>query len=231
MLASLLSLNFRRKRLLKKLAPGTMHDFYAVPFPQPGDDCRKLEFVALDLETTGIDAQKDEILSIGLVGLRGLEVQLQSAQHRLIRPQSAIPEKSAVIHHITDDEAAGGESLPEVLKELMPLLAGKVLIAHHARFEMLFLGRACERYFGTPFLMPVIDTQDVARRSLERRNVSYKAQELRLAELRVRYGLPRYRLHNALSDALAAGELFLAQLAQHNVKRPVALKSFLQRGL
>lgn len=231
MLASLLSLNFRRKRLLKRLPAGTMHDFYSVPFPQPGDDCRKLGFIALDLETTGIDAQKDEILSIGLVELQGQEIDLQSAQHRLIRPQSAIPEKSAVIHHITDDEAATGESLPEVLTELMPLLAGKVLIAHHARFEMLFLGRACERYFGSPFLMPVIDTQDVARRSMERRNVSYKAQELRLAELRERYGLPRYRLHNALSDALAAGELFLAQLAQHNVKRPVAVKNFLQRSL
>ncbi len=231
MFASLLPLNFRRKRLLKRVSPGTMHDFYAVPFPHPGDDCRKLEFVALDLETTGLDADQDEILSIGLVELRGLEVDLQSAQHRLIRPQSAIPEKSAVIHHITDDEAATGEALPEVLAELIPLLAGKVLIAHHARFEMLFLGRACERYLGTPFLMPVIDTQEVAKRSLERRNVSYRAQELRLAELRQRYGLPRYRLHNALSDALAAGELFLAQLAQHNTRRPVPVKNFLQRVL
>jgi len=231
MLASLLPINFRRNRLLKRLSPGVMHDFYAIPFPQPGDDCRRLEYIALDLETTGIDADQDEILSIGLVGLRGQEVDLQSAQHRLIRPQSAIPEKSAVIHHITDDEAATGESLPEVLAELMPLLAGKVLIAHHARFEMLFLGRACEQCFGTPFMMPVIDTQEVAKRSLERRNISYRAQELRLAELRERYGLPRYRLHNALSDALAAGELFLAQLAQHNVNRPVPVKNFLQRGL
>jgi len=231
MFASFLSLNFRRKRLLKKLPLGTMHDFYTVPFPQRGDDCRKLEFVALDLETTGIDAQRDEILSIGLVGLHGPQIDLQSAQHRLIRPPIAIPEQSAVIHHITDDKAATGEALSEVLTELMPLLAGKVLIAHHARFEMLFLGRACERCFGSPFLMPVIDTQEVARRSLERRNVSYKAKDLRLAELRKHYGLPRYRLHNALSDALAAAELFLAQLAQHNLKRPVPVKNFLQRVL
>ena len=227
MLASLLSLNFRRKRLLNKLPPGVMHDFYSVPFPQPGEDCHKLEFVALDLETTGVDPKQDEILSIGLVGLTGVQLELRSTQHRLIRPDIEIPEKSAVIHHITDDQAASGEHLADVMMELLPLLAGKVLIAHHARFEMNFLGRACERHFGAPLLMPVIDTMEVARRSLERRNVSYKPHELRLAELRTRYGLPRYRLHNALSDAVAAAELFLAQLAQHDMHRPVPLKNFL----
>lgn len=227
MLASLLSLNYRRKRLLGKSPPGVMHEFYSVPFPQPGDDCHRLEFIALDLETTGVDPQKDEILSVGLVCLKGTEIALQTAQHRLIRPQSEIPETSAVIHHITDDRAATGESLAEVLAELLPLLAGKVLIAHHARFELSFLGRACERYFGSPLLMPVVDTLDVARRSLERRNVSFKPHELRLPELRKRYGLPRYRLHNALSDAVAAAELFLAQLAQHDMKRPVPVKNFL----
>lgn len=227
MLASLLSLNFRRKRILKQLQPGVMHSFYAVPFPAPGSNSRELDYVALDLETTGLDPQKDEILSIGLVSLHGANILLHSASHRLICPKCEIPEQSAVIHHITDDQAASGEPLQTVLTQLLPLLAGKVLIAHHARFEMQFLRRACERYFSTTFLMPVIDTQEIAKRALERRNLAYRPQELRLASLRERYGLPRYRLHNALSDAVAAAELFLAQLAQHGTDTPVPLKNFL----
>ncbi|HEY9148231.1 MAG TPA: exonuclease domain-containing protein, partial [Gammaproteobacteria bacterium] len=86
---------------------------------------------------------------------------------------------------------------------------------------------ACERYFSSRFLMPTIDTQEVARRTLERRNQSFRPQQMRLAELRERYNLPRYRLHNALSDALAAAELFLAQLAQYDLSRPVPVKNFL----
>jgi DNA polymerase-3 subunit epsilon len=230
MLGSLLSLNFRRKRLLKKAPPGVMHDFYAVPFPAPASDCRRLEYIALDLETTGLDPQHDEILSIGLVGLKDNAIELQTARHRLTSPQKDIPEQSAVIHHITDDQAAAGESLKAVLNEILPLLAGKVLIAHHARFEMRFLQRACQRHFGIDFLMPVIDTQEVARRSLERRNRVYRPTELRLAELRRHYRLPRYRLHNALSDALAAAELFLAQLARYDGDRAVPLKRFLLRN-
>jgi DNA polymerase-3 subunit epsilon len=227
MLSSLFSLNFRRKRLLKRLAGGPLHDFYSVPFPPAASDSRETEFVALDLETTGLEPQQDEILSIGWVTIQAMQIDLASARHRLVRPEGAIPEQSAVIHHITDDRAAQGAPLQQTLQELLPQLAGRVLIAHHARFEMQFLSKACQRCFNAPFLMPVIDTQELARRSLERRNQSYRADALRLATLRERYHLPRYRLHNALSDALAAAELFLAQLAQHNTARPVALKNFL----
>ncbi len=227
MLASLLSLDFRRKRLLAHASNELMRDFYAIPFPSRKSDCRTLDFVALDLETSGLDPRCNEILSIGWVCLNGMQIELGTAQHRLIRPQQEIPEQSAVIHHIMDDQAAQGEPLYEVLSELLPILSGKVLIAHHARFEMQFLQRACETLFGISFLMPVIDTQAIARRSLERRDQAFRPQELRLGALRTRYQLPRYRLHNALSDALGAAELFLAQLAQYDTNRPVALNNFL----
>lgn len=227
MFASLLSLDYRRKRLLAHAPTGPLRDFYTVPFPSRKSDCRTLGFVALDLETSGLDPRCDEILSIGWVCLNGMQIELGTAQHRLVRPQQEIPEQSAVIHHITDDQAAQGETLREVLSELLPILAGRVLIAHHARFEMQFLQRAYETLFGIGFVMPVIDTQAIARRSLERRNQAFRPQELRLGSLRARYRLPRYRLHNALSDALGAAELFLAQLAQYDTGKPVKLNNFL----
>lgn len=227
MLEALLSLEFRRKRQLKKLSEGALREFFAVPYPSPSRPCRELEFVALDLETTGLDPQRDEILSVGWVPLRQGAIELSGARHRVVRTATPLPEKSVVIHQITDDEVAGGAPLRSVLEELLPQLAGKVLIAHHARFEMQFLRRACEQTFGGSFLLPVVDTQEVARRTLERRNQAFRARELRLAELRERHHLPRYRLHNALSDALAAAELFLAQLAQHDASGNAPLKKFL----
>ncbi len=229
MLASLLSLNYRRKRLHARAKNAVMRDFYATPFPSRRSDCRTIEFVALDLETSGLDPRRDEILSIGWVCLREMVIDLGTAQHRLIRPQYDIPEQTAVIHQITDDQAAQGEPLREVLCELLPLLAGKVLIAHHAQFEMQFLRRACTALFGVNFLIPVVDTQMIARRNMVRRDQAFRPQELRLATLRKRYKLPRYRLHNALSDAVGAAELFLAQLAQYDSRRPIALHNFLLR--
>ena len=185
--------------------------------------------MAVDLETTGLDPQLDEIITIGLVCLRGLRIDLCTAQHRYILTNRDIPERSAVIHKVTDDRAAAGEPLAGAMTELLSLLAGRVMIAHHARFELQFLNAACERLFGSKFLVPVVDTQWIMKRWLERRDLAYSSKELRLGAIRKRYGLPQYRAHNALSDALSAAELFIAQVAQRGSEQHLPLKQFLLR--
>jgi DNA polymerase III subunit epsilon len=220
------ALEYRRRRLLGRAGAGPLREFYRQPFVAGGSDCRELRFVALDLETTGLDPMSDAILSIGLVEIHRQRIDLSSACHVLLRADRPIPEQSVIIHRITDDQAADGERLESVLPGLLARLAGKVLVAHHADFEMRFLGQACQRLYGAGFLMPVIDTQRIARRGLERGNQVIGPQTLRLAECRRRHGLPRYRLHNALSDALACAELFLVQMGQHGDNRPIKLNDF-----
>jgi DNA polymerase-3 subunit epsilon len=219
--------DYRRSRLLRQTNAGALLDYYRQPFVSRNQDCRKLELVALDLETTGLNSQQDQILSIGVVTLRQQQIELASAQHYLICPDRNIPEQSAMIHHITDDLAADGESLQTVLSKLLPQLTGKAMIAHHASIELQFLDRACHLLYGAGFMIPVIDTQNIARRTLERHNQIFKPEQLRLAECRQRYHLPRYRLHNALSDALATAELFLVQMAQYDQRKSIPLKDFL----
>ena len=87
-------------------------------------------------------------------------------------------------------------------------------MAHHARIERTFLDAACTRlYGGTLPNLKFADTLALEKRSLD------PAGERRFQAGRPapvggaleRYGLPRYKAHNALTDALAAAELFLAQ--------------------
>lgn len=203
-----------------------MRDFLSEPFPGGGRDYRDVDYLALDLETTGLDAKKDVILSFGYVTLRGARIDLSSAHHQVVRISRAIPEASAVIHQITDDQSAGGAELEDALAGLLQALAGKVMIAHHARVELGFVGAACKRLYGQGLLVPVVDTQVVARRTLERRQIAFKGSDLRLHALGDRYNLPRYGAHNALSDALAAAELFLAQAAHKDVGKGLALRDF-----
>jgi len=229
MLDRLLSLDYRRRRLLAKTSAGPLHEFMAVPFPGVRDDCRSLRYVALDLETTGLDAREDEIISMGWVCLGTGSIDLSTSQHRLVLPSGDIPEHSAIIHKITDDQAAQGEPLAAALSLLLSALAGTVLIAHHARVEFTFLDAACQRIFGGRFLIPVVDTQALAIQQFERGNRAYGGKDLRLAALRERYNLPRYPAHNALSDALAAAELFIAQMAQRGRETHLPLRRILSR--
>ena len=151
---------------------------------------------------------------MGWVALTGERIDLSTAAHRLVRPTRAMPEESAVLHAITDDVAARGAPPPAVLAELLSVLAGKVLVAHNASFELDCLRAACGRAFGGRFLSPAVDTLALGIRWMQRRNASFAPRELRLDPLRRQHNLPRYRAHDALSDALAAAELFLAQLAR-----------------
>jgi DNA polymerase-3 subunit epsilon len=187
-------------------------------------DYRQVDYLAVDLETTGLDPKRDHILSVGYVTVHGDRIDLASSRHRLVHTVRAIPEQSAVIHQITDDQAAGGEPLTEVLADLLRELAGKVMIAHHAAMERGFLNTVCLRTFGTGLPVPIVDTQALARRTFERRHIPYKGSDLRLHALGERYNLPPYGAHNALSDALAAAELFLAQAAHGEGARGIRLR-------
>jgi DNA polymerase-3 subunit epsilon len=219
--------DWRRRWALRGAPPGALRDFLSEPLPSPRQDYRSADYLAIDLETTGLDLRRDLILSVGYVALTGQRIDLASARHRVVRIDRSIPEASAVIHQITDDQAAGGLELEDVLAELLTALKGRVLIAHHAVIECGFLGNACRRLWGTGLPVRVADTQVLARRTLERRQIAFKGSDLRLHALGDRYNLPRYGAHNALSDALAAAELFLAQAAHRDGGKGLRLSDFL----
>jgi DNA polymerase-3 subunit epsilon len=214
----LLPLEMRRKRLLKRTSDPELQAYLSVPFHDMGSDYREAEYVALDLETTGLNANSDAMISIGLVEMQGMDIDLSTAWHQVVQTQQHLSEESIVIHQLTHDKVAEGAPLKEALTLLLKKLAGKILIAHHAIIEYSFISKACKSEFGGDFLIPIIDTQIIAKKVLERKQSVFSGSELRLFNLRERYNLPRYQAHNALSDALAAGELFCAQMAERNEK-------------
>lgn len=229
MLARLLGLDLRRRLRLRHTRPGPLQDYLLAPFASPGASYRDVEFVALDLETSGLDPQRDAIVSIGLVMIRGERIDLATALHWLLRQEVAMPESAAVIHKITDDRAGQGQALEDVLPEVLAALKGRVMIAHHARVELGFLDAACKRLYGAGFLVPTVDTEALVRHWLDRRGQPYGPGDLRLQALRRRYGLPAHRAHDALADAVATAELFVAHVAHRKPDARASLRQFLAR--
>ncbi len=204
-----------------------MRDYLAHPLPARHADVREMEFVALDLETTGLDPQHDEIASVGYVEVRNGRVCLATARHRLVRIEGSVAQ-SATLHHLVDAQLAEGLPLDEVLGELLETLAGRALILHHAPFDLGFLNAACRRFWDVPLNAYVVDTLALARRRHHRgAHREPKKGELRLHALRTRYGLPRYAAHDALSDALATAELFLAFVAHWAGDQRLPLRAML----
>ena len=217
----------QRKRALARAAPGPLADYLATPFPHRHSNCRDLEIVAIDLETTGLDPEKDEILSIGLVHIVDWGVKLSTSWHSIVRVDAEIPGETAVIHHITDDVAAAGAPLEELLPQVLERLAGRPMLVHYSPIEQNFLSAACQKLYGAPFVAPIIDPLEIAQRTYTRRNHTIQPGDLRLFNLRPRYNLPQYKAHNALSDALATAEVFLALADNLYAEQPAPLREFL----
>lgn len=196
--------------------------------PDPRRDWREAAFLALDLETTGLEPARHEIVAIGWVPLQGASASLAGARRRLVRPENGVTPESAVVHRLTDDALAGAAPLAEALPELLEALAGRVLVAHAAAIERGFLAAACRRLYGTVPPLPTVDTARLAAR-LERRRTGAATAGLRLGAARARYGLPPWRAHDALADALACAELFLAQAEELAAGGPLPLRRLLWR--
>lgn len=216
----------RRQRLHKKSPAGPLKNFLARPFPPATSRLDETGIVALDFETTGLKLKNDDILSYGLVQLNQLQIDLSSATHRLVKATGAMPERSVVVHHITDDENASGIELEQALAELLGRLQGKVLLAHYAKIESGFLDQACKRVYGCGIVLPVMDTLMIEQQ--KRGPGDPDPGALHLSTLCEHYNLPGYRLHDALADALSCAQVFMAQCAHIQTRHPLKLKQFLQ---
>lgn len=206
----------RREKLASAAPPGPLRDYLQTPLPEPGTPVSALKLLALDVETTGLDPASDRLLSIGFVPVDGDTIHLAGARHLLIRPDAGDGVgQSATIHHLTDDEMASGMGLAQALEPTLAALQGRVLLAHHALLETGFLAGACRAVYGAEPRFVVVDTMQLQYRLLTKGFDDEPPRgSLRLWAARGQFGMPRYGAHEALTDALACAELYLAQAVE-----------------
>lgn len=212
----------RFRALAQSARDPRLEAFYAVGATAGDTPLMDVSYVALDVETTGLDPATDGIVSVGLVPMTLDLIRASQGQHWLVKPRVPLVDEAVTFHGITHQQLRHAPDLDQVLDGLLTIMAGRVVVVHCRDIERQFLDQALRRRIGEGIEFPVIDTMELESR-LHRRPPSAWWQRLwhpkppsvsiRLAASRERYGLPRYRLHHALSDALASAELLQAQVA------------------
>lgn len=197
--------------------------FYKQPLLNSKQTVEQTEFAALDIETTGLNAQEDEIVSIGLVPFNSRRIYIGAAKYWLVRSQQ-LTSDSVVIHGLTHSEVNQAPSLSEALPQLMEAMAGKQIVVHYRYMEREFFRQAASNKYQQNFLFPVIDTLEIEAHFLRKQQsllakwAGRQLPSLRLPNIRPRYQLPDYENHNALTDALATAELLQAQIQYQNLQ-------------
>lgn len=195
-------------RLQTRRATGPLRKLYDTPV-------RDNAWLAVDVETTGLDPARDRLLSIGWVAVEGQDIVLAESGYVVIRAAGAHDSvgESATIHGLTDDMLAAGVEAEVGVGKLLEALRGRTLLAHYAQMEIGFVDPLCRKHFGAPLKVPVADTMAREYEKMLRADREPKRDELRLWSLLERYGIPPMKAHHAFNDALACAEVWLAQQA------------------
>jgi DNA polymerase-3 subunit epsilon/ATP-dependent DNA helicase DinG len=160
-------------------------------------------YVSLDIETTGLNPDRDEILEIGAVRFKGDHV--YETYNAFVRPNQPIPYKIQQLTGITPADVAGAPPLGAVLPELRRFVGDNPIIGHNISFDLSFLHR-----HGLFEQNVNIDTFELASILLPHAS-RYSLTSL-LSHLGV--SLTGGQAHRALDDAQATRRLFAALLDQ-----------------
>lgn len=173
--------------------------------------------LALDLETTGVDPERAEILAIGTVPVVDGAVRIGAATSTLVRPGLRSAVEGIVAHHLRPCDVLSAPALAEVLPTLLDAITdAEALLVHHAPLDVRVLERACDAT-GLRWPSPrVVDTIELIGRVRRRQRATGSGRRLPrdLAGARQALGLPPHRAHDAAADAIATAELYLALRVQ-----------------
>ncbi len=159
-----------------------------------------MNFIAFDLETTGIQPKTDAIIEIGAV--RFTKGEPGEAFSTLINPGRSIPPGASTVNGITDDMVADSPDVQTVLGDLADFCGDLPLVAHNAPFDFKFLLRAIDEHRARAPQGVVLDSCALSRIVFPGM-INYK-----LGTLVAHFGFPAGEFHRAEVDSVYCGRLF-----------------------
>ena len=169
------------------------------------------DYVAIDLEMTGLNARRDSILEIGAVRVKDKKV--EDTYQALIHPHLELPEEVTKLTGITSEMARQGREIDDVFPEIMEFCEEAVLLGHNVIFDYGFLKQAALNR-NMIFEHQGVDTLKRAKKLLP------PEEKKTLQLLCDRYQIQRERKHRALDDAMAARKLYEVFEAEYEACRP-----------
>ena len=196
-----------RIRLAKRdLPPQARANLRVLDNLDPAAPAADQDYVVVDLETTGLNPDKDRVVSVGAFRVSGGKVKLGQVFSELVNPGRDIPPESIKVHGILPDMIRDARPAWEVFESFLEFLGDSIVAAHHARFDLFFMNWVKRRQDGFRLHNLVGDTVLMCRHALlepDPYGVRRGAKRCSLDALVERFGIALPERHTALGDALA----------------------------
>ena len=170
------------------------------------------EFVAFDIETTGLNAMNDRMTEIGAVIFSGGEI--KEVFNTFVDPKMHIPPDITQLTGIRDSDVAGAPDEREAMEKFIAFIGERPIIAHNAHFDVGFMSAAANRQ-GLKFSPVFLDTLALSQALLP------ELKRFKLDIVSNHLGLPQFNHHRASDDAMVVARMmgkFLPMLSQQGAK-------------
>lgn len=184
------------------------------------------EFIALDVETTGLDPVTDKIIEISLIKFKyGKAI---SSISSLINPKRKVSKKITELTGITNEMLEYEDTIEDILFDLLNFIGTNAIVAHNAMFDIKFLRNACRAYFEDENYYienPVIDTLKLSRLMFK------DLPNHKLPTILEHISFSVSESHRSESDALGAAQIYIRYCNFYNEKLIKKQKEFSQDEL
>jgi len=162
-------------------------------------------FIALDVETTGLDIEKDEIINIALVHFENGKA--AASIDFLVKPQKEIPTFVKYLTGISQSELNEAKPFKEIAPQILEFINGKPIVAHNVAFDSKLLMLALSRNGFKNQEFVFWDSLAIAQ-------AAWTYESHKLVNLIKQLNIEVSASHRALPDAEACGKVFLLGLAE-----------------
>ncbi len=188
---------------------------YQAAFADSWTDDTPLEevrFVVLDCETTGLDARRHRIVSIGAIGVAQCQIALGDVFEALLRVQ--FNTAATLVHGITRAESRDGMEESEAIARLVDYLADGVIVGHHIGHDLAMIDAALARHTDARLRSRHLDTGELVLALQSDGAFAGQAplRDLSLDGLCERFGVVPYDRHTAPGDAFLTAQVLLRLL-------------------
>jgi DNA polymerase III epsilon subunit family exonuclease len=172
-----------------------------------------LDFIAVDIETTGLNPRHNEIIEISAI--KFVNGEHKECFSSLINPLTSIPSKITELTGITDDMLRNAPRIEHVIYAFIDFIKCHPIVAHNAKFDISFISRKCT------IMNEIFDSLILAKKAFK------NLENYKLETLARQINLNVTPQHRAYEDALSAGKIYVESVRRLIVKdKPAAIPKY-----
>lgn len=193
---------WQRKKLLD--------DHYAYLFAPPS----QAGVVSIDCETTGLDANKDEIISLAAVRIVGNQVLTGERLQLTLKTNCVMGEEAIKIHQLRNCDLVDGIEPQEAIAQLLAFIGSSPILGYYLEFDVALINRIIQPWLGIKLPNQQIELSSLYYDQRIGLIPSGKPLDLRLKTICQALNVPDLGVHDAYADALTVGIAYVKLMAE-----------------